>query len=63
MIAGDLDQPLAEVWPELAAGGKERATLTHALTHRAGVPAIRQVLTDVDLFDWETMTGALAATA
>lgn len=57
-----LDQPMADVWPELGAGGKETATVAHALTHRAGVPAIREVLTDADLLSWDTMTAALAAT-
>ena len=58
----DLDTPLAAVWPEFAAGGKETATLRHALTHRAGVPAIRRRLTDDDLWRWDRMTDALAAT-
>ena len=57
-----LDDPIATVWPEFAAAGKEAATLRHALCHRAGVPAIRAPLTDEDLWDWERMTGALAAT-
>ncbi len=57
-----LDEPIAAVWPEFAAGGKEGATLRHALCHRAGVPAIREPLTDDDLWDWGTMAGALAAT-
>ena len=43
-------------------GGKEAATLRHALCHRAGVPAIREPLTNDDLWHWERMTGALAAT-
>ena len=58
-----LDDPVANVWPEFAAEGKEGATLRHALCHRAGVPAIRQRLTNDDLWDWNRMTGALAATA
>lgn len=58
-----LDQPIADVWPEFAAGGKASATVAHALTHRAGVPAIRERLTDDDLFDWERMTSAIAATS
>ena len=58
-----LDAPIADVWPEFAAAGKEGVTLRHALTHRAGVPAIRQRLTDDDLWDWERMTTALAETA
>lgn len=57
-----LDQPIADVWPEFAAGGKAGATVEHALTHRAGVPAIAERLTDDDLFDWDRMTAALAAT-
>jgi CubicO group peptidase (beta-lactamase class C family) len=57
-----LDRPVADVWPEFAQGGKATATLRHVLTHRAGVPAIREHLTDDDLFDWERMTEAIAAT-
>ena len=57
-----LDDPIASVWPEFAAAGKEGATIRHALCHRAGVPAIREPLTDDDLFDWDRMTSALAAT-
>jgi CubicO group peptidase (beta-lactamase class C family) len=57
-----LDAPIAGVWPEFAAAGKEGATLRHALCHRAGVPAIRERLTNDDLWDWDRMAGALAAT-
>ncbi len=58
----DLDDPIASVWPEFAAGGKGGATLRHGLCHRAGVPAIREPLTDDDLWQWDRMAGALAAT-
>lgn len=58
----DLDGRVADVWPEFGAGGKATATVAHALSHRAGVPAIREVLAPDDLFDWSRMTGALAAT-
>jgi CubicO group peptidase (beta-lactamase class C family) len=57
-----LDDPIASVWPEFAAGGKAGATVRHALCHRAGVPAIREPLTNDDLWDWSRMTTALAAT-
>lgn len=57
-----LDDPIATVWPEFAAAGKQRATIRHALCHRAGVPAIRERLTDDDLWNWSRMTEALAAT-
>jgi CubicO group peptidase (beta-lactamase class C family) len=58
-----IDTPVAEVWPEFGRHGKEWVTIGHALSHRAAVPAIRETLTDDDLFDWETMTSALADTA
>ena len=57
-----LDDPIAGVWPEFAAAGKGAATLRHALCHRAGVPAIREPLTNDDLWHWDRMTTALAAT-
>lgn len=57
-----LDDRIADVWPEFARRGKETATIRHVLTHRAAVPAIRRPLTDDDLFDWPTMTAALAGT-
>jgi CubicO group peptidase (beta-lactamase class C family) len=57
-----LDQPIASVWPEFAVGDKDDATLRHALCHRAGVPAIRERLTNGDLWRWERMCAALAST-
>ena len=58
----ELDAPVASVWPEFAQAGKEAATVRQALCHRAGVPAIRRPLTNDDLWDWDTMVDALAAT-
>jgi CubicO group peptidase (beta-lactamase class C family) len=58
-----LDDPIASVWPEFAAHGKGRASVRHALSHQAGVPAIRRRLTNDDLWSWQRMTDALAATA
>jgi len=57
-----LDDPVATAWPEFAARGKEGVSLRQALCHRAAVPAIREHLTNEDLWDWTRMTGALAAT-
>lgn len=57
-----LDDPIASLWPEFAHGGKGSATIRHGLCHQAGVPAIAASLTDEDLWSWETMTAALAAT-
>ena len=57
-----LDDSIASVWPEFAFGGKETATIRHALCHRAGVPAIVARLTNDALWDWDAMTDALATT-
>ena len=57
----DLDEPASRRWPELLAG-QHGATVRHALCHRAGVPAIRQPLTNEALWSWDTMTAAVAAT-
>ncbi len=58
----DLDGPVASLWPEFAAHGKERVTVREALCHRAAVPAIGPRLTNDDLAHWDTMASALAAT-
>ncbi|WP_236232846.1 serine hydrolase domain-containing protein [Pseudomonas tohonis] len=57
----ELDVPVARYWPEFAAAGKERITLRQLLSHRAGLPAIRQPLPAEALYDWQAMTTALAA--
>lgn len=57
----ELDAPVARYWPEFAAAGKERITLRHLLSHQAGLPAIRESLPAEALYDWQTMTNALAA--
>jgi len=59
----ELDAPVARYWPEFAAAGKERITLRHLLSHQAGLPAIRENLPAEALYDWQTMTAALAAEA
>src|SRR5262245_43321487 len=56
------DAPVADYWPEFAAGGKSAITVRDVLTHRAGLPAIRPLLDGAErIFDWEYMTAALAA--
>ena len=59
----DLDDPVSSVWPEFAQQGKGGVTVRHSLSHQAGVPAIREPLTDDDLWDFDRMCAALAATA
>lgn len=57
----ELDVPVARYWPEFAAAGKEKITLRHLLSHQAGLPALHQMLPAEALYDWQTMTTALAA--
>src|SRR3954454_23541859 len=48
----DHDQPVAEYWPEFAAGGKERVTIRELLSHRAGLYSVRAVANGTgDLLD------------
>lgn len=54
----ELDAPLRDVWPELAAD----TTFRDVLAHRAGLPALRNdAPADLPL-DWHAMCSALAAT-
>jgi CubicO group peptidase (beta-lactamase class C family) len=57
-----LDDPVAGCWPEFAAHGKQDVTLRHVLCHQAGVPAIRAPLRNEDLWDFDRMCAAIAAT-
>lgn len=56
-----LDAPVAEHWAEFAAVGKGEITVRTLLGHQAGLPAVRRVLPDSAIYDWEQMTSALAA--
>ena len=56
-----LDAPVADLWPEFAAAGKGAITLRQLLCHQAGLPALRELLPAEALYDWSTMTAALAA--
>jgi CubicO group peptidase (beta-lactamase class C family) len=54
------DTPIAELWPEFAARGKQAATVRHALTHTVGVPGIPADTTPEDLCDWHRMCATIA---
>ena len=57
----ELDAPVARYWPEFEQAGKQGITVRQLLSHRAGLPAIREPLAPEALYDWATMTAALAA--
>ena len=56
-----LDAPVAHYWPAFSQAGKDAVTLRQLLSHRAGLPAIRELLAPEALYDWQAMTAALAA--
>ena len=55
----DLDAPIVRYWPEFGAAGKEDITLRQVLSHRAGLPALRDPLPEGAMLDWATMIRAL----
>ena len=59
----DLDAPVASYWPEFAQAGKGALPVRWLLSHRAGLPAVRKLLPNEALYDWDAMTSALAAEA
>ncbi|HYN16655.1 MAG TPA: serine hydrolase domain-containing protein [Actinomycetes bacterium] len=54
------DTPVAELWPEFAAKGKQAVTVRQVLDHSAGVPGIPLDTTVEDLCDWDRMCAAIA---
>ncbi|MFI5317499.1 MAG: serine hydrolase domain-containing protein, partial [Myxococcota bacterium] len=56
----DLDAPVARYWPEFAQNGKSELPVRMLLSHQAGLPAVAKPLAPADIFDWSTMTAALA---
>jgi len=57
----DYDAPVAEYWPEFAAGGKGGITVAQLLAHRAGLYTTASQLPLEDTLDWSTITAHLAA--
>jgi CubicO group peptidase (beta-lactamase class C family) len=54
------DAPVAEYWPEFAAGGKGAITVEQILTHRSGIPQMPKGSTPERLCDWDWIVGELA---
>ncbi len=57
----DLDAPVARYWSEFAQADKGAIRVRTLLAHRAGLPAIRRLLPDDAIYDWNRMTTELAA--
>ncbi|MEU5978309.1 serine hydrolase domain-containing protein [Streptomyces sp. NPDC047315] len=54
------DTPVAELWPEFAAHGKDGVTVRHALNHTAGVPGLPSTTTVADVCDWDRICAVVA---
>jgi CubicO group peptidase (beta-lactamase class C family) len=59
----DLAAPVSRYWPQFAANGKDRVTVAHLLSHSSGLSGWAQPIEAADLYDWEKVTGLLAAQA
>jgi CubicO group peptidase (beta-lactamase class C family) len=59
----DLDASVADYWPEFAANGKEGVKVRHFMSHSAGLSGLDEPVGENDLYDWEKITGLLAAQA
>jgi CubicO group peptidase (beta-lactamase class C family) len=59
----DLDAPVARYWPEFAQADKAHIPVRWLLSHRAGLPAIRQDMPPQSLYDWHAFIRALAEEA
>lgn len=57
------DQPVSDVWPEFAQAGKGAITVAQVMSHQAGLPGFVEPTTLDDLYDWDLVTGRLAAQA
>ena len=54
------ETPVAKIWPEFGARGKQAVTVRQVLNHSAGVPQIPLDTTPEDLCNWDKMCAAIA---
>ncbi len=59
----DYAAPVARYWPEFAQNGKAAITVSQLLSHQAGLPGFAEPTPLEDFYDWEIVTGRLAAQA
>ena len=59
----DFDAPVARYWPEFAANGKAGVKVSHLMSHSSGLSGWKETITTEDLYDWDKVTGLLAAQA
>jgi CubicO group peptidase (beta-lactamase class C family) len=59
----DYAAPVARYWPQFAQNGKGEITLSQVLSHQAGLPGFAEPTALEDFYDWDLVTGRLAAQA
>ena len=58
----DFDAPVASVWPEFAANGKDSVLIRHVMSHSSGLSGFDPALASAsELYDWDTIVEGLAA--
>lgn len=57
----DYEQSVAHYWPEFAQNEKSGISVRQLMGHQAGLSAIKKPLQPGKVFDWQTVTEALAA--
>lgn len=56
----EYDQPIAEMWPEFAAHGKEAITIRQSLNHTSGLPLVPLGVGVEEINNWDLMCRKLA---
>jgi CubicO group peptidase (beta-lactamase class C family) len=59
----DPDAPVARYWPEFAAAGKADIPVRWIMSHQSGLSGLTVPTTLQDYYDWDKITGLLAAQA
>jgi CubicO group peptidase (beta-lactamase class C family) len=54
-------QPVADVWPEFAQGGKAAVTVEQVMSHQAGLPGFLEPMEPALWFDWDAICARIAA--
>jgi CubicO group peptidase (beta-lactamase class C family) len=57
----DPDAPVARYWPEFAAAGKADIPVRYIMNHQCGLSGLTVPLSLQDYYDWDKITGLLAA--
>ncbi len=57
------EQRVAHYWPAFAAAGKADVTVAQLMSHSAGLSGFAEKMAPDDLYDWDKVTGLLAAQA